>query len=50
MLPVCIDAGTDNAELQNDDFYLGLQHPRLSGDAYYSLIDEFMQVRGTDWH
>jgi malate dehydrogenase (oxaloacetate-decarboxylating)(NADP+) len=44
VLPVMFDVGTDNPELQNDEFYLGMQHPRLRGPAYYALLDEFMQV------
>eukprot|EP00937_MAST-01D_sp_MAST-1D-sp2_P001232 g1232.t1 len=49
VLPVCIDTGTNNTALQDDDFYLGLQHPRLSGEAYYSLVDEFMQAVRFRW-
>ena len=49
VLPVSIDTGTDNPELLADEFYLGLQHERLHGDAYYSLVDEFMQAARHRW-
>ncbi|HET9064238.1 MAG TPA: NAD-dependent malic enzyme [Gemmatimonadales bacterium] len=41
-LPVTIDVGTDNAVLREADFYPGLQQPRVRGDAYDRLIDEFV--------
>jgi len=41
-LPVVLDMGTDNAELLASDTYLGMQHPRLKGEEYFSLVDEFM--------
>ena len=44
VLPVMFDFGTDNEALLNDPKYRGWQHPRLKGDEYYSLVNEFMQV------
>ncbi|HZI82330.1 MAG TPA: NAD-dependent malic enzyme [Casimicrobiaceae bacterium] len=41
-LPVLLDVGTDNEELRNDPLYLGLHQPRLRGEAYDSLVDEFI--------
>jgi malate dehydrogenase (oxaloacetate-decarboxylating)(NADP+) len=41
-LPVMLDVGTDNEELRRDPQYIGLAEPRLRGDAYLSLVDEFM--------
>ncbi len=41
-LPVMFDVGTDNAELLADPVYLGIQNRRLRGDAYFSLMDEFI--------
>lgn len=41
-LPVTIDVGTNNQELQNAPDYIGLPEPRLRGREYDSLIKEFM--------
>jgi malate dehydrogenase (oxaloacetate-decarboxylating)(NADP+) len=41
-LPVLLDVGTDNAELRNDPLYLGLHQPRLRGEDYDALVDEFI--------
>jgi malic enzyme len=43
-LPVCLDVGTNNAALRNDPLYLGVNQPRLEGDAYYALLDEFVDA------
>ncbi|MGY5211632.1 malolactic enzyme [Limosilactobacillus mucosae] len=42
VLPVVIDAGTDNQQLLADDEYLGMRHRRLSGEAYFAYIDRFV--------
>jgi malate dehydrogenase (oxaloacetate-decarboxylating)(NADP+) len=41
-LPVMLDVGTDNATLLSDPLYTGLLQPRLRGDAYDSLVEEFV--------
>jgi malate dehydrogenase (oxaloacetate-decarboxylating)(NADP+) len=41
-LPVLLDAGTDNTALREDPFYLGLRQPRLQGEAYDTLLAEFV--------
>ena len=49
VLPVVLDVGTDNEELLNDPFYLGVPKPRLTGEKYYELVDEFMQAVRYRW-
>jgi len=49
VLPVVIDVGTDNEELLEDDFYLGVQKKRMKGAKYYQLVDEFMQAVRHRW-
>lgn len=41
-LPVHIDFGCDNDALANGPFYVGLRNKRVTGDAYYELMDEFV--------
>lgn len=43
-LPVSLDFGTDNEALLGDDQYLGWPHPRLRGQQYYALVDEFVEA------
>jgi malate dehydrogenase (oxaloacetate-decarboxylating)(NADP+) len=44
VLPVCLDVGTDNQELLHDPYYIGLVQNRLRGDAYFELVDEFLDA------
>jgi malic enzyme len=39
--------GTDNAALLHDPLYLGVRHPRLRGEAYFSLLDELVEAIST---
>ncbi|TXI19958.1 MAG: NAD-dependent malic enzyme [Nitrosomonas sp.] len=41
-MPVMLDVGTNNISLREDPLYLGYPYPRISGDDYRSLVDEFI--------
>lgn len=43
-LPVMLDVGTENLEYRDDPLYLGLRQPRLRGEAYAAVVDEFVQA------
>ena len=49
VLPCVIDVGTNNAQLLGDDLYMGLAHPRITGDEYYEIVDEFMRAVTARW-
>lgn len=48
-LPVSLDVGTDNESLLSDDMYVGWRHPRLRGEEYYELVDEFVDAVRRRW-
>lgn len=49
VLPCVIDVGTNNAKLLGDDLYMGLAHPRITGDEYYEIVDEFVRAVTARW-
>lgn len=44
VLPVMLDAGTNNQTLLNDPLYVGNQHERVQGDRYFDFVDQFVQA------
>ncbi|MEK7708245.1 MAG: NAD-dependent malic enzyme [Pseudomonadota bacterium] len=43
-IPIMLDVGTNNLPIREDPLYLGYPYPRISGDAYRSLVDEFVEA------
>ena len=43
-LPVGLDVGTDRESLRDDPLYLGVRAQRLHGDAYFEIIDAFVNA------
>ncbi|MBZ9750868.1 NAD-dependent malic enzyme [Deinococcus sp. HMF7604] len=43
-LPVELDVGTNRQDLIDDPLYLGVHHPRLTGDAYDEFLDAFVEA------
>ncbi len=44
LLPMYLDAGTNNQTYLNDPLYLGLRRPRPSTDELYAFVDEFVEA------
>lgn len=43
-MPIMLDFGTNNEDLLTDLLYLGYPAKRLEGDAYHSLLEEFIKA------
>jgi malate dehydrogenase (oxaloacetate-decarboxylating) len=43
-LPVVLDVGTNNKDRLNDPEYLGWRHERITGQAYFDFVDQFVQA------
>src|SRR5580704_17574191 len=44
IIPVVLDAGTDNPALLAEEMYPGNRHPRVRGERYDELIDSYVSV------
>ena len=42
-LPIVLDVGTNNTERLIDPEYLGWRHERITGQAYFDFVDQFVQ-------
>src|SRR4051812_24801701 len=43
-LPIVLDVGTNNAERLNDPEYLGWRHERVTGQAYFDFVEQFVRA------
>src|SRR5256884_3230512 len=43
-LPILLDVGTNNTERLEDPEYLGWRHERVTGQAYYDFVGQFVQA------
>ena len=48
-LPVMLDVGTNNKDLQNDVFYLGERNDRLVGEEFDGMVEEFVNAVTERW-
>src|SRR5262249_60927201 len=44
LLPMYLDAGTNNQPYLNDPLYLGLRRPRPRTEDLYAFVDEFVEA------
>lgn len=44
VLPVVLDVGTNNKELQEDDLYMGNKFDRVRDDQYWEFVDKFIRA------
>jgi malate dehydrogenase (oxaloacetate-decarboxylating) len=43
-LPIVLDVGTNNPERLKDPEYIGWRHERVTGQAYFDFVDQFVQA------
>jgi malate dehydrogenase (oxaloacetate-decarboxylating) len=43
-LPIVLDVGTNNPERLDDPEYLGWRHERVTGQAYFDFVDQFVRA------
>src|ERR1700756_286562 len=43
-LPIVLDVGTNNPQRLKDPEYLGWRHERVTGQAYFDFVDQFVQA------
>jgi len=49
VLPIVLDAGTNNTELRESNDYVGTPVPRLEDGPYFDMLDEFVQAIFQRW-
>ena len=49
VLQIVLDVGTDNEEIRESEFYIGVQEKRLKGREYFYMVDEFMEAVRFRW-
>lgn len=48
-LPVALDVGTNNQKLLDDPMYMGMRHPRITGEEYNAFVDRFIDAAQERW-